>query len=53
MSVHDLYLRKRTPYTSPVRSTTATEFIPDPILSKKQEFVPMIIKQIGKRSNSL
>ena len=53
MAVQDLYSHNRKPYTSTLRSTTATEFIPDPILSKKREFVPMEIKEIGKPSNSL
>jgi len=52
MSVQDLYMRKRTPYTSPTRSTTATEFVPDPIRSKKKEFVPMVIEQIGRSTGT-
>jgi hypothetical protein len=53
MSVQALYLHKQSPYTSPTRSTTATEFVPDKLLSRKHEFIPMVIKQIGKKANSL
>lgn len=47
MSVHDLYLLNRKPYTPSARSTTATGFVPDPIINKKREFVPIVLKQIG------
>ena len=40
------------PYTSSLRSTTATEFVPDFIINAKREFKPMVIKQIGRSTGT-
>lgn len=48
MSFHDLYLHNRKPYSPTLYSTTAREFVPDPIFNKKKEFVPLELEQIGR-----